>query len=163
MLLRRPLLLKACFEMDPTTASYYRAILFNDSQDQRPLPPALMKLHQWAARRNQVLGLGGTVSKAVALSIAMTWMSSTREGREFTQEYTPLGDLFSVNEDSAETSLSAEEWDTLPAESDVVVTLNDKKTRVVGKYLGRRGSYLDIRIEGEVRAFKTSQVKLSGV
>jgi hypothetical protein len=80
--------------MDPTTASYYRAILFSDSQDARPLPKSLIDLHAWAFKRSQALGIGGIISKASALSIAMTWMSSTSEGREFTRDCTTLGEMF---------------------------------------------------------------------
>jgi polysaccharide deacetylase 2 family uncharacterized protein YibQ len=86
---------KAIRFMDPTTASYYRAILFLDGQDQRPVPKSLVELHAWAVKRGQAMGLGSMITKQAALTVATTWMSTTKEGREFTREFTPLGEMFS--------------------------------------------------------------------
>lgn len=145
--------------MDPSTASYYRAILFTDGLDQRPLPPTLVRLHQWAVKRNHALGLGGMLAKAVALNVAMTWLSSTKEGRAFAGEFSEIGDLFDGSEP---VPLSVEEFDTLPAESPVLVTLNDK-TKKAGSFIGRRGNWVDVKIDGEVKPFLTSKVQLAGV
>lgn len=85
--------------MDPRTASYYRAIIFNDGQDSRPLPKSLMSLHAWAVKRGQAMGLNSTISRESALMVAIAWMSTTEEGRKFTREETNLGEMF--NEPSA--------------------------------------------------------------
>lgn len=150
--------------MDPTTAKYYRAVLFTDGLDMRPLPASLLELHAWAVKRHMALGLGGMLTKATAFSVALTWMSSTKDGWEFTRDNTQLGDLFSESADQAEaaaSALSAEEWDTLPNESKVVVTLADRTTKT-GEFLGRRGKYVDVRIDGDLKVFQTNKVKLEG-
>lgn len=146
--------------MDPSTASYYRAILFVDGTDTKPIPPTLLHLHAWAVKRNQALGLGGMIAKAVALSVAMTWLSSTKEGREFARENTPLGDMF--DESESVSSPSPIDWDSVAAESEVVVIMSDNKTRKVGNYIGRRGNWLDVRVDGEVKHFKTTKVQVAG-
>lgn len=146
--------------MDPTTASYYRAILFIDPTDTRPLPPSLMQLHGWAVKRSGALGLGGTISKATALTVAMAWMTGTKEGRKFSREETTLGDLFSEVDETEENEwvISAEEWDSLPAETDVIISKN--RTTLPGKFLARRGSWVDVRVNGEVIRVRTNQVKI---
>lgn len=150
--------------MDPSTASYYRAILFVDGLDQKPLPPTLLQLHAWAVKRNQALGLGGMITKAIALTVAMTWMSSTKEGRAFTRENTPLGDIFPepVEESESVSAPSPIDWDSVAAEAEVVVIMSDNKTRKVGNFLGRRGNWLDVRVDGEVKHFKTTKVQVAG-
>lgn len=151
--------------MDPSTASYYRAILFSDSQAEKPLPSTLVELHRWAEKRNHALGLGGVVTKAVALSVAMTWMSSTKDGRTFSTECTPLGDLFGdygeVVDDSDDDVIGGDDWDALPVESEVSVTMKDKSTKA-GKFVQRRGSWVDVRVNGEVQHFRISKVKIVG-
>ena len=145
--------------MDPSTASYYRAILFVDGTDTKPIPPTLMQLHAWAVKRNQALGLGGMITKAVALSVGMTWLSSTKEGREFARENTTLGDMFDESESNS--SPSPIDWDSVPVESEVVVIMSDK-TKKVGNYIGRRGNWLDVRVDGELKHFKTTKVQVAG-
>lgn len=151
--------------MDPSTASYYRAILFVDRTDDRKLPASLVTLHTWAVKRHQALGLGGVISKAVAMTVAMTWLSATEEGRAFSREHTQLGDLFGVSgeqEDEADDVLvNPEDWETLPPESDVLVTMKDKSTKV-GKFVERRGSWVDVRIDGELKHIRISKVKIAG-
>jgi len=168
--------LEGVFVMDPQTASYYRAILFVDGQDHRTLPPTLVELHKWAVKRNQALGLGGMITKAVALSVAMTWLSSTKEGRAFTSLLTPLGDLFGecenelsddladdlADEPADDAAIITGDWDTLPAESRVVVTMQDK-SHCEGQFITRRGSWVDVRVNGEVKHFRISKVKPVGV
>ena len=153
--------------MDPTTASYYRAILFVDSQDARPLPPTLVQLHNWAVKRNHALGLGGMITKAFAWSVAMTWLSSTKDGQEFASAFTPLGDLFGEDgsdELSVELSddlvVSAEDWDSIPADTELIVTMKDKSTKVA-EFIGRRGNWIDVRVNGEVQHFRTNKVKIA--
>lgn len=68
--------------MDHATASKYRVILFGDQEDTNPLPPGLVKLHNFAHQRLQRFGMGG-VSREVALSVVMQWMQTTDEGRAF--------------------------------------------------------------------------------
>lgn len=156
--------------MEPQIASYYRAILFADGQDTRPLPPTLVQLHKWAVKRHQALGLGGTVSKAVALNVALTWLSSTADGREFASAFTTLGDLFCEEpaelSDDGSDELSDElsddpsdEWDSLPAETEVVVTMRDKST-ATGQFIGRRGNWIDVRVNGTVEHFRISKVQI---
>ena len=161
--------------MDPSTASYYRAILFSDGTDQRPLPVTLVQLHGWAVKRNAALGLGGMITKAVALSVAMTWLSSTKEGRQFSQQFTNLGDLFcgplpaegaeeteEVKESEGTSSeVSTDAWDTLPAESQVVVTMQSGAERP-GNFIGRKGNWVEVRINGEVSHHRISKVKIVG-
>lgn len=155
--------------MDPTTASYYRSILFRDSQDQRPLPPSLVLLHAWAFKRFQVMGAGSIISKQAALCVAMTWMSSTKEGWAFTREQTNLGDLFDWEADDHDGPLTtirefqpsdtAVDWDEVPVESKVVVMVDHKPMQ--GEFIGRRGGWIDIRLDGELKPFRTSQVQLA--
>jgi hypothetical protein len=148
--------------MDPTTASYYRAILFTNGLDTKPLPASLLELHRWAVKRHHALGLGGNISKAVALTIAMTWLSSTEEGREYSQENTPLGDMFSAAPVDEIVTISDEDWEKLPVESEVLVTLRDNKTTRTGQFLERRGGWVDVRVDGEVKHFRISKVQLIG-
>ena len=150
--------------MDPTTASYYRAILFIDSQDSRPLPPTLVLLHQWAIKRCQAMGLGGTISKASALTVAMTWMSTTEEGKEHTRDFTSLGDIFGEPEVPGPSVVAGEsivDWDAVPLESNVIAMSGDKQ--VNGVYVGRRSrAWIDVRIAGERKTFRPHQVQLAG-
>jgi hypothetical protein len=81
--------------MDPTTASYYRAILYRDSGDSRPVPKTLAQMHAFAVRGCQGMGMSAMIARQSALMVAMTWMSTTKEGREFTRESTTLGEMFS--------------------------------------------------------------------
>ncbi len=161
--------------MDPSTASYYRAILFSDGTDQRPLPVTLVQLHGWAVKRNAALGLGGMITKAVALSVAMTWLSSTKEGRAFSRQFTNLGDLFSepVSADAetesveseesedAESEASADTWDTLPAESSVIVRIKPGVTKP-GNFIRRKGNWIEVRIDGEIHHHRISKVQIVG-
>ena len=80
--------------MDPTTASYYRAILFRDSGDSRPVPKTLVQMHAFAVKGCQGMGMSTMIARQSALMVAMTWMSTTKEGREFTRS-TDLGEMFS--------------------------------------------------------------------
>ncbi len=150
--------------MDPSTASYYRAILFVDGLDTRPLPPTLLQLHGWAVKRHLALGLGGTISKATALTVAMTWLSTTKDGREFTRENTTLGDLFAGPAEESESVSDPDpiDWDSVEVESKVVVTLSDNKTKKIGYFIARRGTWLDVRVDGELKPFRTSKVQIAG-
>lgn len=145
--------------MDPITASYYRSILFHDGEDQRPLPPSLVMLHAWAFRRFQALGAGSIISKQSALAVAMTWLSGTTEGRAFSREQTELGNMFSEQEESPVVENASTDWDTVPAETDVIVLVGETPTE--GMYVRRRGGWLDIRIQGVEKPFRSSQVKLA--
>lgn len=150
------------FLMDPQTASYYRAILFTDGQDSRPLPQSLLRLHAWAIKRHQAMGLGGTIAKASALAVAMTWLSSTNDGREFAKEHTNIGDLFVAEaEEAVEAEPNKVDWSEVEPETPVLVMIDDKPT--AGHFVERRGrSWIDIRINGETKKFRCSQVRLSG-
>lgn len=144
--------------MDPQTASYYRAILFVDSQDTRPLPPTLVQLHAWAVKRCQAMGLGSTIAKASALSVAMTWLSSTKEGREFARDFTVLGNMFDVE---LVVSDGKVKWEFVAVDTPVVVIQDGEPTP--GEYLGKRAGFIDVRIAGERKVFKSTQVQLAGV
>lgn len=151
--------------MDPSTASYYRAILFTDGLDTRPLPPTLLQLHGWAVKRHLALGLGGIISKAIALNVTMTWLSTTKEGREFTRENTMLGDFFAlppVEEQESVTGSNLVDWDAVSVGREVLVTLSDNKTTKIGSFVECRGNWLDVRVDGELKHFKTSKVQLVG-
>ena len=151
--------------MDPSTASYFRALLFADGQDQKPLPPGLVKLYSWCVKRNGALGLGGMITKQLAFTIVLTWMSTTDEGRAFTAQFTPLGELFGevpeTEEETDEPAVNVEPWDVLPLESDVIVTMKSGITKP-GKFVGRRGNWVDVRINGEVSHHRISKVKIGG-
>lgn len=140
--------------MDPVTASYYRSILYHDGQDQRPLPPTLTQLHAWAFKRYQAMGAGSVISKQAALSVALTWMSQTKEGRAFTAENTTLGELFGCEKPSGI------DWDTIEPDSDVIVTVGDKQTPA--KFIRRRAGWLDLAVGDETKSFRMSQVQLAG-
>lgn len=151
--------------MDPMTASYYRAILFRDSQDQRPIPPTLMILHAWAFKRFQAMGAGSIISKQAALSVAMNWMSSTEEGRAFALEHEPtIGELFCDQDDESLSPAGVGsfviDWSAVPPETKVVVTIDQKPT--VGEFIGRRGGWVDVRVAGESKPFRSTQVQLAG-
>lgn len=149
--------------MDPLTASYYRSILFHDSQDQRPVPPTLVLMHAWAFKRFQAMGAGSVISKQAALSVAMTWLSTTREGRAFALEHTTIGELFCSDDQPKTTSevVSEVDWDTVTADSEVAVTIGDNQ--ITGKFLRvRGGGWIDVRVGEESKKFRTSQVQLAG-
>ena len=147
--------------MDPMTASYYRAILFRDSQDQTPLPPSLVLLHAWAFKRFQAMGAGSIISKQAALSVAMMWLSSTKDGRAFAKDHTTIGELFCDEDDETSPSGSTSvDWDSLPAETMVSVKVNDKT--LTGRFAGRRGGWIDVMIGSEKKQYRTSQVQVAG-
>lgn len=147
--------------MDQSTASYYRSILFHDGQDQRPLPKTLVMLHAWAFKRFQAMGAGSIISKQVALSVALTWMSSTKDGMAFTRENTDLGDFFEADAEQPESDDETMiDWVNIPLETKVVVLIDNKPTP--GEYIGRRSSRIDVRIAGERKSFKREQVQLAG-
>lgn len=153
--------------MDPQTASYYRSILFHDGEDQRPLPPSLLLLHAWAIKRLQAMSAGSIIPKQAALCLVMTWMSSTKEGREFAVEHTNLGELFCDEQNGPLTTIrelvpddNAIDWDTLAPKTPVVVTVNKKA--INGEFLARRGGNVDVLIGGEKKQYGVSQVQLAG-
>ena len=154
--------------MDPMTASYYRAILFRDSQDQRPIPPTLVMLHAWAFKRFQAMGAGSIISKQAALCVATTWISSTKEGRAFADEFTEIGELFSSQHHATADDqltvppdVNAVDWDSLPVKSHVIVTVNQKS--ISGEYIGRRGGWIDVLVGEDKKPYRANQVQLAGV
>lgn len=144
--------------MDPTTVSYYRAILFRDAEDRAQLPKGLLELHAWTVKRHQALGLGPTVQKAVALTIALTWLSSTADGREFAKTQTTLGDFFcdlsSVAEDA-----SGNEWKSVPVGTKVIC--EEKGKTKEGTLAGVHDSWLDVMIDGQRKNFRSNKVVLA--
>ena len=143
--------------MDPTTASYYRAILFRDSQDSRPLPQSLLKLHAWSYKTCLAMGIGSIIPKQTALAVALTWLSSTDDGRAFAQKYPGLEDLF----DEPEQAVEAFNWSNVKVGTSVIVTTDDKE--VPGEFLGKRSSWLDVKINGEKKSVRAHELKLAGV
>ena len=147
--------------MDQTTANYYRSILFGDITEQSALPPTLMRLHQWAFNRYQKMGASSSViAKQAALGVAMTWLSSTAEGRAFALEHLAIGDMFSAD-DNQPVVAGAVDWDDVPVSTPVVAIVDKQKT--VGEYMGRRSSYIDMVVGTEKKTFRTNQVQLAGV
>lgn len=146
--------------MNSQVASYYRAILFADGQDSSPLPKSLLTLHTFAEKRHQALGLGSTITKATALAIALTWLSSTDDGRKFTSESTNLGDMFGYVPESRDSDAPSIDWDGVSIESPVIVMIDGKPTQ--GLFMVRRGGWLDILVDGKERSFRTTNVKLAG-
>ena len=147
--------------MDPATASYYRAILFQDSQDQRPLPQTLVRIHQWAFKRCQSLGIGnGVISKQTAFAVAMMWLGSTSEGRAFAREHMNIGDLLigPIAEETVASAVSSIDWDAVQAETPVTVMIDKKPT--LGTFVCRRGSWVDIQVGTEIKSYRTNQVQL---
>lgn len=162
--------------MDPTTASYYRAVLYTDGLNDKPIPPGLIHMHKWAIKRHLALGLGGQMTKAFAFQVALVWLATTADGRKFATEETALGDFFcppaeapvepeqaAVSQDPAPPAaeMTADLWDQLPLETKVIVRSGDQTKE--GAFLGRRGAYVDVRIDGEAKPFKVRQVQLAGV
>ena len=158
--------------MDPTTASYYRSILFNDASSQDPIPPVLLQLHKWAFKRCQNFGLN-IISKQTALQVAMDWLGMTAEGRKFASEHTSIGGLLGgPDEDEAESegddgpgtdTLGTIDWAKIEPESPVTVIVEQKPT--IAKYLRRRSSWVDVLLPGETepRTFRTGEVHAAEV
>lgn len=147
--------------MDPMTASYYRAILFRDSQDQRPIPPTLVLLHAWAFKRFQAMGAGSIISKQAALCVATTWIASTKEGRKFARDFTDIGDLFCEPEEESRTESDQQiDWDAVPQNAKVLVDFGDKSAP--GEFIGRRGAWVDVKIGSETKPVRPSQVRIVG-
>ena len=152
--------------MDVTTASYYRAILYQNSTDDRPIPATLVLFHAWAFKRFQTMVAGSIISKQCALCVAMMWMGSTKEGRAFAKEQPGIGELFcepTADEGDKGTIETIVNWGTVPAETKVIVVSDSLATGLgTGEFLGRRGGWVDVRIGGESKPFRTSQVQLAG-
>lgn len=147
--------------MDTSAASFYRAILFSDREDSRPIPATLIQLHMWGAKRWQALGLGTNITKAAAFNIATMWLSGTAEGREFARTETKLGNMFSDPEVSSDASeKTAIDWNTLPAKTKVIATVGDEAA--VGEFVDYRSSWVRVSIGGETKSFRSTQVQLAG-
>ena len=145
--------------MDPTTASYYRAILYSDSQDTRPLPKTLLRLHEWAFKRCQAMGISSVIPKQMALNVALTWLSATDEGLEFSQSVPALEGLFTAIEETpaGETLV---EWDEVAAGTAVVANADGVTHK--GEYMGRSASWVHVKVAGEKKSFRHHQVQLAG-
>lgn len=155
--------------MNSQVASYYRAILFADSQDIRPLPKSILKLHMFAEKRHQALNLGSTITKATALAVAMSWMLGTKEGREFAIENTDLGEILvedEVAEESGEAGVPGLtedgkiDWSAVQPNTPVVITHRDGK--INAKFVRRRHSWIDVTVDGNEKHFPIKQVHLAG-
>jgi hypothetical protein len=80
--------------MDPTTAEYFRAILYNDPKCLTPIPQTLCDLFAWTQKAHRFLFLGSIITKPIAISIVLSWLH-TPEGRLFAQD-TMISHLFPV-------------------------------------------------------------------
>ena len=153
--------------MNSQVASYYRAVLFADGQDSQPLPKSLLALHMFAEKRHMALGLGSTVTKATALMVAITWLSSTVDGREFTSKHTNLGDIFSTEDignvlGNPESGSGENKVDWFKVKPETPVVIEDKGITFPGKFVARRTNWLDVLVNGEEKHFRPQQVKLAG-
>jgi hypothetical protein len=83
--------------MDPTIASYFRAILFRDAKSPEPIPASLVELYRWIQKSHAAMNLGTAITKPVAISIVLTWLP-TAEGRQWLfQQQEPISHLFPVD------------------------------------------------------------------
>lgn len=82
--------------MDPTIASYFRAILFRDPKSPNPIPESLVKLYKWTQKAHLSMQLGSAIPKPLAISIVLTWLS-TPDGSLFAND-TEIADLFPIEE-----------------------------------------------------------------
>lgn len=112
----------------------------------------------WVVKRSQALGLNSTITKATALTVALTWLSTTKEGRAFSQSL-PIASLFA--EENESTEAEPVEWENVAPETKVIAMVDDRP--VVGEFLGRKSSWLEVRIAGEKKSFRFQQVQLAGV
>jgi hypothetical protein len=141
--------------MDEQTVRYYRAILFLNEGDNDAIPKSLVSLHAFTAKRHQAMGLGALIPKQLALTIVLTWLSSTVEGREFSNRIPTLGGIF--NDEPVE----AEEAEIEPGTPVVVTDKDGKEFR--GEYLERKSAWLYVMVEGQKKSFRSHQVKPAGV
>lgn len=146
--------------MDQTTASYYRAILFHNSEDTQLLPKSLVMLHTWTIQRCQAMGLSATITKATAISVALAWLSGTEDGRAFSRQL-PIGSLFTASAPDNEVEREPVDWDAVAPDTKVIAMVDDKP--VQGEYVGRKASWLEVRIAGEKKNFRFQHVQLAGV
>lgn len=149
--------------MDPTTASYYRAILYVDRESTDPLPESLICIHDFAFKRHQALGLGSLISKQAALSVALTWLSSTTEGKEFSRKHTSLGELFGKAPTPAEREKEIEEkvdWSKVKVNTPVIVS--DDGMTINGTFFARaKNKMLEVVVGNEKKSFRAFQVQLA--
>lgn len=120
------------------------------------LPPSLMKLHAWTYKTCLAMGIGSIIPKQTAISVALTWLSSTEEGRAFAQKYPGLEDLFS--EPKTQETVN---WAEVKPETPVVVTIEGKL--VEGVFLGKRSSWFDVRVGTEKKSVRSHELQLAGV
>lgn len=143
--------------MDPTTAEYFRAILYRDAKCQTALPETLVELYAWTQKRHLSLNLGSIITKPVAISIVLTWLT-TPEGRVFAQTMT-IGHLFPVDADV--------DWEEVKAGSPVEAIDDKLKQTVCGSFEGKSGSWIRVKVAkpdgsgSEIRKFRTRFVKLT--
>ena len=94
------------------------------------------------------------------MSVALTWLSTTADGKQFARDFTTIGDLFGDAGESQIAAESAVAWDAVAPETPVTVT--DKEKRLSGHFLGRRASWIDVRIDGHRKSFRANQVQVAG-
>ncbi len=141
--------------MDSTTAEFFRAILYHDPKCMTPLPETLIELYDWTRRGHQFLLLGSVVTKPVAISIVLTWLS-TAEGRVFAQK-TPIAHLFPVDADI--------DWEEVK-NGTAVEAVDEKKQVVRGTFEGKSGSWIRVKVQKpdgsgtETKKFRTRHVTL---
>lgn len=167
------------FTVEPLIAGYYRAMYFNNSETQEPLPASLTKLHIFTHRRCQWLAL--RVGKAEVMTTFYLWMAATGEGRKFASLHPDLAGLFSdPTDDPVEAAPVAPEapaasvtkkplplnaafrpWEKVAQGTEVEVTVDDKT--VVGKFDSISAPWLKVVVPGssKPKPFRPKQVKLA--
>ena len=148
--------------MDPTTASYYRAAIYCDLEDTRPIPPSLCKFHAFVWKRYYAMGCGSQITKQIALSTALLWMSSTPEGREFACEETPIGEFIlktPENTHAAPFDAGDVDWKNTPL--DTPVEALSKNGIINGTYAGRTAAWIYVTINNERMSFRPQDVRLA--
>ena len=132
--------------MDPTTASYYRSILFGNGNNVDHLPASLVALNAWTQRKLQNMGLNAQIRKETAMAVVLTWMAASQDGRQFAAMQ-GLSEVFDAQEKGAETkdaSDKAETPDDLEINWGTVATgtpvhfYGDDGKRIDGVFAGRQ-------------------------
>lgn len=145
--------------MEPTAASYYRALLWNDSQDQTRLPASLVQMHRFAHRRCQMLGK--RIEKNEALQVFYWWLMATGEGRKFASLHPDLQGLFGEDLDDVNEDLG--ESDDLENGAKIVVAMEDGTERDgVFVELTSHG-WAKVMIDGKVTSIRYKKVRRASV
>ena len=140
--------------MDKNAATYYRTLVFSNGQDTRALPPELVKLHEWTLSRQQLLGLGGQVSKTTALHIVMTWAATCASAEQFVANQPLLRAVWPPDEDKVE-------WETVQTGTAVEIVSDDGATAAVFMNVApRRKGHVVVQVNGNPQTLKAENIRL---